>query len=185
MTKSKRLLPEVPLADSFETEKLIRSNYRGRYEVNYVCPYTGDELHEVRSTRLEYLNPVPVEVPVYLRRPESTDDRIRRLMNEQREYIAWQQRHDESEDDERDFDDENGDPDLPHSPYEFVAEASANIQRQERIRRYKEARAKQASKASDDDPDASKPAAPTPPADKKLPVKEGSDADSPSAKPAS
>lgn len=132
----------IPVVKSLEEEILFRRTSRGRYMADYTDPRTGEVIAQERSTRLEYPDPVPVEVPVYLKRPESTDDRIRRLMSEQREWIAWQQREDESEDDEHDFDDHEVDPDVPPTPYEFVTEASANVRRQARIKRYKEARAK-------------------------------------------
>lgn len=61
--------------------------------------------------RYEVLDPTPLEIPVALKRPESTDQRIKRLMTEQREWEKWAKRVDEGEIDLEDFD-----PDDP-SPY--------------------------------------------------------------------
>lgn len=154
---------QTPLVQSYEDELTLRRNYRGPYHVKYKCPYTDEKLDEVRYTRFEYPSPVPVEIPISLRAPESTDDKIRRLMNEQREWIAWQEREEETEDDEHDFDDENFDPDVPPSPFEFVAEASKNIRRQSRLRAYKEWRGRKAKEAENSDAELIDDKPPTPP----------------------
>jgi len=73
---------EIPVVVDAVQEQHLRSTYRGKYRFKGKCPFTGKEINVIRSTRLEYPCPIPVEVPVYLKRPESTDDRIRRLMSE-------------------------------------------------------------------------------------------------------
>lgn len=167
-----------PLVTSPEQEKQLRSLYRGAYHVKYTCPFTQRELDEQRLTRLEYPSPVPVEIPVALRRPETTDDKIRRLMNETREWEAWQAREEESEDDEMDFDNNFDDPDLPASPYEFVAQATSNIRRRLRIRDYKQERAERSRAAPEDAPEPSDDEPPTSPADNKEQPKRHSKVDS-------
>lgn len=54
---------------------------------------TGEMSQPVyRDIRFELLDPTPLEIPVALKRPESTDQRIQRLMKLNREwerYAAW------------------------------------------------------------------------------------------------
>lgn len=128
--------------DEFE-ESYLRRNYKGRYLYAGPDPLTGEIPKEPveRNTRREYPDPIPVEIPVALRRPESTDDKIRRLMNETRAWEAWCERQDESDLDEGDFDNEDLDPDLPPSPFEFTDHAMQAIRRRERIEQRKKQRA--------------------------------------------
>lgn len=161
-------MENLPIVKSLEEEIHFRKNNRGKYHLKikgFTDPDTGEVVEavdQVRSTRLEYPSPIPVEIPIYLRKPESTDDRIRRLMEEQREWIAYQQREEESEFDENDFDEDSHDPDVPPTAFEFAASANANIRRNKRIRDYKEARAKKGQKEAPTE--AQNPPA-TPPAD--------------------
>lgn len=172
MTKLQRLDDKLPLILNREDEAYFRKTNRGKYEVNYVDPDSGEVIEAIRSTRLEYPSPIPVEIPIALRKPESTDDRIRRLMNEQREWTLWQNREEETEDDETDFDADFEDPDMPSSPFEFVAEATANIRRQQRIRKYKQDRAKN-DPYKPKEPDEDVPATPLLEGEAKRPQKAG------------
>lgn len=63
-----------------------------------------------RDLRYEVLDPTPIEIPVALKRPESTDQRIKRMMTEQRAWEAWAKRVDEGEIDFEDFDLEDDSP---------------------------------------------------------------------------
>lgn len=146
-----------------EEEVTLRSMYKGQYfrEVLVDEEKNITELQE-RFTRFEYPDPVPVQLPIYLQRPESTDDRIRRLMSEQRAYIAWQMRQEETEEDEFDFDDDGIDPDLPESPYEFTHHASQAIRRGERIRKAKIKRAQKSLPDGSSNANAPSPAEPKP-----------------------
>lgn len=56
-----------------------------------------------RDIRVEYLDPTPVSVPIYLKRAETTDQRIKRLMNETRAWEEWCRRVDEGLEDLDDF----------------------------------------------------------------------------------
>lgn len=143
----------LPIVNDRLEEEFLRKSYTGKY-LYAMDDLTGEVLKKPveRSTRLEYPDPIPVEIPVQLKRPESTDDKIRRLMNEQRAWEAWQSRGDENDDDESDFSEAYEDPDTPASPYEFTDAAMRSIRRRERIERYKEERAKNAKEGKGREP---------------------------------
>lgn len=79
---------------------------RRRYiEADVINYETGEVVgKEYRDSRFEYPDPTPVHVPIYLKRAESTDQRIKRLMNEQRAWEEWCKRVDEGIEDIDDFD---------------------------------------------------------------------------------
>lgn len=55
------------------------------------------------DARFEYPSPIPIEIPVGLRMPESTDQRIKRLMNEERAWQIYSRRQEERREDMDDF----------------------------------------------------------------------------------
>lgn len=102
----------VSIGDGF-----FRIGRRTYQEADAVDYSTGEVKGKVyRDIRFEYLDPTPVQIPIYLKRAETTDQRIKRLMNEQRAWEAWCKRVDEGLEDLDDFDI----PDVPEytSKYE-------------------------------------------------------------------
>lgn len=82
-----------------------RVGSRTYVEADAIDYSTGEVSGRVfRDIRFEYPDPTPVHVPIYLKRAETTDQRIKRLMNEQRSWEAWCKRVDEGIEDMDDFD---------------------------------------------------------------------------------
>lgn len=90
----------TPIGNGF-----YRIGSRTYQEADAVDYSTGEVKGKVyRDIRFEYLDPTPVQIPIYLKRAETTDQRIKRLMNEQRSWEAWCKRVDEGIEDMDDFD---------------------------------------------------------------------------------
>lgn len=94
-------LPEGarPIGDGY-----YRVGRRTYVEADAVDYSTGEVKGRVyRDIRFEYLDPTPIAIPIYLKRAETTDQRIKRMMNEQRAWEKWCQRVDEGIEDMDDF----------------------------------------------------------------------------------
>lgn len=89
---------QIPIVQE-QDEQAFRLANKGAYILERVDPETGEIVKENRFTRFEYPDPVPLELPTALRMPESTDQRIRRLVAEQRAWEAYANRMDETFDD--------------------------------------------------------------------------------------
>lgn len=93
-------------------------------EVEVLDEETGEvtTVTEIRNSRYEYPDPIPVAIPLALRRAETTDEKIKRLMNEQRAYEQYLAVEEESLLDADDFEvDDDLDPNFV-SEYEFDPE---------------------------------------------------------------
>lgn len=88
-----------PIGDGF-----YRIGHRVYQEADAIDYASGEVKGRVfRDIRFEYHDPTPVEIPIYLKRAETTDQRIKRMMNEQRAWEAWCARVDEGLADLDDF----------------------------------------------------------------------------------
>lgn len=81
-----------------------RVGSRTYVEADSINYETGEVSGRVyRDIRFEFPDPTPIQVPIYLKRAETTDQRIKRLMNEQRAWESWCKRVDEGIEDMDDF----------------------------------------------------------------------------------
>lgn len=82
----------------------FRIGSRTYVEADAIDYSTGEVKGRVyRDIRFEYHDPTPVKVPIHLKRAETTDQRIKRLMNQERSWMEWCKRVDEGIEDLDDF----------------------------------------------------------------------------------